>query len=402
MVLLTRTLVYLLFITAPFVFLNLMGLNFVLFDIVLILLLCVTLLSNKKIKVGDKTIYFLILAFFVVALWPIYRSEITGSFLTGYVQFLFIFIVLFPLLNTHLSTRIANNAIRYMLIVWSVFLALNLLLILNTDYYHGGRFIGLYSSPLNKALVTSLMLPLYLGFIGEEKYTSVKTLFVFGIVLSVFFITITGSRAVILSLFIGIVIYSFFKFRIKKFFAVMLLMGIIVIPMVFVSTYILQIERNVFQRITTQENISGRFHDYKLSSPEGMGDLFVGAGVNRGGEYIQEKGGVNRPHNIFLSVFVETGIFGLLLFIGIIVTIFWQGLFRSVLFKLKRKNIHFIQISILISGLIIVLAQQFSPVSFHRIYWLILALCFWVSSNKFMIGIKLNSDSNYARLNEQK
>ncbi len=340
-------------------------------------------LSNKSFRVGSKLIYVFFLLLILISSVPMLMGETSFPFFVGYFQVVFILMVLFPTISTYLNYENLSSAIRYSLIVWSLFLLYNLSLIYNFDYYQAGRFVGLYSSPLNKGLVISLMVPFLLYFVGHEKRKLTKSLFIIAILISVILLILTASRAAGLSLLIGVFIYLYFKYKFNKMIIIISTSSLIILSSyVYLSHNVFDgFERNMFQRISSEENINLRLDDYKLSVPNNFTNFFFGAGINRGGEFLQSQGGVYRPHNFFVSFFVETGIAGLIIVILIVFFIFWRGIRRNFIYKFKKRNISLIEISLYSSGIIVLFAQQFSPYSFHRIYWLILSICFWASHN---------------------
>ena len=209
--------------------------------------------------------------------------------------------------------------------------------------YSKETFEGLKSFYLNCALIVGLH-SLVLIFIKEPVFKK-KGIDYFFAVFGVFLLLFLGARGPLLAFFVFLILYFLFKlfrlvpipmFSIKKdifsFRSVMVVNGVVFLLITltsrFYSSFLLLLERTIYRTnlilgIGKQEadmgsSVNVRVEQVNLSIDyifENSSNFLFGSGI--GGFGIIESGTDSRayPHNVFLELWFELGIVGLLLFI---------------------------------------------------------------------------------------
>ena len=189
-------------------------------------------------------------------------------------------------------------------------------------------------------------------FISKKIFKSLisKFLLIFLIVFFFFIIFYQASRGVIVGFFFGIAMNKFFsKSKLRQLFFIFSVIAIAISFYFFIFTIANTFEKEIFHRSSEyrqietsfsrlfsiehyKQDLLGRLEFWAKAFRLGLESPFFGIGLHsiRTSATID---GISTPHNIFISVFTSSGIFGVSLFISLIV------LFFSIVFSLpETKN----------------------------------------------------------------
>lgn len=371
------------FAVAPYIFLRPHAVNFTLFDFLLIIISALLIFKGYNLTGNYKGFYILVFSFLFFSSASIYNTSNQTEAIVTTLQYFFIFLILFPTIGRILNFDLYKKFIFLMVVGWCVFAIFNLSLLSNSAYHAAGRFISLYNGPDEIGIMAALMTPLLIYALSITKGIkglkgmSFKVLILFGTSANIAMLLASGTRSALVALFVGILLLLLLRFGVSF----KLILSSVLIAVVGLGiTSTLNVERNALSRLSTSENITVRIHDYIISF-EAIADYFVlGAGLGTSGGIMPDYGGDFRPHNMFLNVFLETGVLGLISFIGILCLCLFFGLRLFLNVLLKNKKVNLLVAATLSSGVILLISQQFTTIAVYRGYWLFWALCLWMST----------------------
>jgi len=381
-------------ITAPFWFLKLFSFNLVLFDILIFILGLALIYQYSMIKLKSTIFYLASAVFIIAATLAIINSPLPLKAITGTLQYFFILFFLFPILFTLLNYNFYQRYIKALSRIWTLFLVLNLFFLFNSFMYHAQRFKSFYENPVDFGVIVAIMLPFMINGVYMEKKLKWKIMVSLGVLTSIFFLLISGSRGAVLAAFVGIVVFlvlvnriSFKSFKQSLVFAFLVSMILILLLPYF--------PRNVFSRAFLKENIEIRLQQYGLSYQLFPDVFFLGSGLHTSGELIRQQGGSCRPHNFFIAIFLETGIFGFIAFITILWLCLGWGVKLFSISLLKNIKINGLIAATFSSGLILFLATQVSTTPVHRGLWVFFVFNLWMAGQrKFYFKTKQYGQQN--------
>ena len=317
----------------------------------------IPLFSNSKIYV---TFYF-VACIFLSAL----NSEFIGNSLIGIIKFLPIVIYLQILItecskNPQFIFRIVKG-LRFTLVVSFAFLFLQLLLGVEFSLtlldnpnisYEGIRYPGIFQDPQKHAqYLSAFSFIVLISVPGGKNLSKINYLLFAGTVLALF---LTGGRAALLGLILGLCFIVLFSDVKVKFLGVigMFLVAAVVISF---SEYLIVFSRGE----SLQESYLIRNAIWQEAYKIFFKHPYLGIGIDNYAKYVEvhapdqfwlvndEKVFFDHPESGYLKFLTELGIFGFLgIFVFIIVAII-KGI-RVFLFKVKDFNIIFL-ISALLS-----------------------------------------------------
>ena len=361
----------------PYFFLTLGDVNVSLFDVLLLTLLPIVSFHRKKVKIVSGTFYALSTCVIVLSILPLLSYAESLEYVWGTLQMMYILLVMYPLITSVISEKRYRISLKAACIVWSFFLLFNVGVVNDLKYYEAaGRFTSLYNSPLSLGLTTAVIIPLLLSFTNSTKSLLLKLLFSLSVLLGIFYIYISGSRASALGLALGLVFYLLTTKRYGVLSATFCISTLVLTyGYSYVSPDISQV-RDLSNRLFVDTSL--REINRVLFSPNTDASLLLfGAGIGNGSLY-----NVTRPHNFFISMAEELGISGMLIFAWIMYLSLGKGiiltLFKGFRFD-KNRNL---KLATLSSGIVFFVALLVSAVPLHRGYWFILALCFWTINTK--------------------
>jgi O-antigen ligase len=363
------------FISAPLLFLKFFGFNLTLFDILIFILALILIYHNWIIKFKPTIFYLASSLFIIVSTLAIVNSPLRVKAITGTLQYFFILFFLFPVIYNFLNFDLYRKYIKISYRVWYFLISLNLFFLFEPSMYYAQRFRGFFGSG-----AIAIILPFIINGICMEKKKKWKILDLFGFLISIFFLLISGSRAPMIALFFGIFIFFILTSNISFNFLkkVIIIIFLIILISTIISPYF---PRSVFSRNFLEENVEGRIQQYIISYQLIPDVFFIGSGLHTSGE-LEELAEHHRPHNFFINIFIETGFLGFISIVVIIYLCLGWGLKLFFVSLLKKKKVNGIVAATLSSGLILFLATQVSTAPVHRGLWLFLALNLWMSRQK--------------------
>lgn len=237
------------------------------------------------------------------------------------------------------------------------------------------RVFGPFESPNYLAMFLVPVLFLSLPAYNSLKYNFSKAAFVVGLILPLFAIWYSGSRAGILAFIFSAVIFSIFKINKKFEISNFLLSALIILMLVALAYYFVVIQFN-----PSSDQV--RIEIYKYSIELIRSNWVFGIGLGGFREAISNiTSNVDsfrthalpyalHPHNIFLAFWLNTGSAGLLLFLVVVI------FFITNIFKNKKRDLIFASLMLTIS--VIIIHGMFDTTYFKNdlsaLFWLLLAI----------------------------
>lgn len=237
-------------------------------------------------------------------------------------------------------------------------------------------------------------------FIHKDKY---KIVFIIGFVLGLIITLATNSRGPLVALLLTILIYLYFFSAIKKsrllFLTAALMFLFIVLlsilPRNFVSRYTFGLSKELhvsdtevkfFSTSQEREVYLKQSIDYLHEHPE---RLLFGTGTSSFSYISKNIDDRLYPHNIFIEIMLELGIFGLVLFI--LPFVFLLIDFNRIKRKLtKEQHIHFV-LWISLTILFLINAQVSGDINDNRLLWFFMGgsmgFILYVTQNKMINNI---------------
>jgi len=295
-----------------------------------------------------KNLYFILTFFLILS-----KSDLLTKRLSDFIApfFLFFLIAFLALLNSPTFVTGLLKTISYALvlivipgIVWLVendnrknfgvkFIWLNFFFILLSLFLYltritqivfegsEGRFRGHLGNPNGFGLYV-LLLFLFVAFSYYQKWLSKREFIIF-LVISIFSIYLTGSRNSLFSIVLFFILLWAFKKSIS-------LSIVLIILGIFVYDYLITFSVQIFDifnleqtvRIDTLLTGGGRFFAYDFAWGQIQESYWFGNGfnyteflVNKYEEYLARNNSVGNLHNSFLTLWLDTGLVGVLLFL---------------------------------------------------------------------------------------
>lgn len=339
-----------------------------------ILLFVIVFLILKKKKQSDSLIvdsstffYFGFIFFCALSFTNAQAKDISHTVFSKYLTFFVFFILIKHLIAKDLikTIQIQKNVIYFGLLA----VVIALLAFINKTINGQGLFrqVDIMSGTFgNKNFLSSILficLPFYfIGISISKKYKWLSFLAIgFTILLLIFLRTRTVLFA--LSLFLFLVTCNHIGQKLSK--RVKIITSAIFIFFVCMTTFLLVFKRvelgsnlKYFNRLFASETLNSRIEFWKQSLLIIKDNFFNGVGIgnwvniypkyglnNFSNDEIQNgRLIINNTHNDFLQVFLETGFFGFICFIGIFAVIIYQGfwLLKNVQDAIEKRNISYL------------------------------------------------------------
>ena len=362
------------------------------------------LLKQKKNFFSNNLILYILLLFWIsLIINLLFSSNFSNSFLRvfGFVRF-----VIFVLAIKFCLEEFSQRILKKIYLIWSIiFLAVSLDLIFELTFgfntlgnysYMPGRLSSFLGEELkigNWYIAFGLIIASFMYYNFKEKY------FFYSILISTIFISLViGERANFIKYFlissIFFILYENKLFLRKVFFTTMtiiLLSGIIFTSNTYKERFWYMFLNQFTQgsSITTIINLSpygGHWHaaweiflDHKIFGV-GINNYRIVSGDNK---YYNEKVPFSKgrqnihPHQLYLEILSETGIFGLVTFFLFIIGSAYAGIRNY----LETKNL------LILSGLLFVLTSTLLPLPSGSFFTTYGATIFWINYS-FMISKK--------------
>ncbi len=252
-----------------------------------------------------------------------------------------------------------------------------------------GRAYSAFGNPNNFAEILVLLLPFYLSSFINAKGILKKLLYTALFIPPMVSLLLTLSRSGWIGFAVAVIVFVFF---VKKWLIPLLIvLAIVVIPFLPVPLY-----RRILT-ITNPEDtsIATRFMEYQTVLP--VLDNFWFTGLGLGNEtftsvvrnyYIHVKGGklLAHSHNLFLQIWLETGIIGILSFLAFLISMFKKSM--KALWSPGDRQLKYIisaAIAALSGVLVIGLAE-------HVWFYPRVMLFFWVITGILLCSVRLMRD----------
>ncbi len=191
-----------------------------------------------------------------------------------------------------------------------------------------GRVFSFFENPNAFGIVIVLLLPTAFALLIRTRSHWVRLLSVVTIVASLPALVMTYSRGAWLGFLVALVI--FFIIQWPKLLPLLIVLGLLCVPALpdavvhRIFTMGNTTDSSVNSRIPVYKAMLGLIRDYPLTGV-GLGSDAVREAVSRGGDYHSTTLFVH-GHNIYLQIWAETGIFGLIAFLGTMFTAARDGM----------------------------------------------------------------------------
>jgi O-antigen ligase len=285
--------------------------------------------NNKGTLLISFTIYTLVITFIFS---PLGFSAIIRS-----LGFIVVALVIFKLLNLLLD-RDRKKTIDLILSIFFLYIFLNIIVFFFPIYegiFNEGRFSGLMGNPNGLGLLGAFSYVL-IQWIGLNEMTtySKRSLLIFKVLLFLIII-LTGSRTALLAVFAFELILRVYKNKILLIVSLLSLtfIGIILNSVVF-EELIMSLGLIDYLRLDTLETASGRTEVWEVAYDEFLRQPWLGKGLLYDDYFIQDYSlkrfgennarNWNKVWNSYLSLALDVGIIGILLFGH-----FWYRLFKA-------------------------------------------------------------------------
>ncbi|MFW6305867.1 MAG: O-antigen ligase family protein [Bacillota bacterium] len=394
---------------SPYIFLRAFSFNLTFFDISLILFSLIYLFKQKPKKIIKnifididsklKIYYFLAIPFVLLSFFALINQIAIKESFFGTLQITFILLFMIPILYYVLDMELYKKCIDFLIYGWQIFIIINLFILSNEAFYHGGRFASFYGLPVDFSPLAAVFIILLIYKFRKEKNIYLKISTALFIVANMYLLNLSGSRGSFLAMLLGIVIYfiilnSFSLQFFKNILIIIIALSLVnFMPLIAnkVETFIddmndiedvnVRTQRNVFNRVVSV-NDNGRIRDYKAAFKLIPNVFFLGYGIDTSDIVVAKYGGRHRPHNLFLSIWLEVGFIGFILSLGIFWLMLGWGLKLIYERVIKKREVNELIAATYCSGLILFISNQVSTASVHRGYWIFWGFCLWISTKK--------------------
>jgi len=328
-----------------------------------------------KITNRDLLLYFFISVFLIASIASSLRSPDIKAAIFGTISYILIFVFLFYVINNEVNNNNFESLMKLLAVGWILFLVYNLAIITAPNYWHGKRFISFYGKSGPFGFNIAILFPLILYFCLSKKYRKLaRIFFFFGLLLSLFFLFISGSRGGYVALILSTLLFLFLAYKVSIKAVLVTLLLVLLVCGIY-DQYSKDFSRNVVNRFFSEENIDSRISQYKTVIEILPKLIVIGYGLNNGDVIMDKYGSRNRPHNLFLGLLLEVGVLGVFALIGILVLSVTKS-FGLLLFKRKKIRNLYIYSAVFSSCISFLVLAQFMTPSVHRAYWLLVALSY--------------------------
>lgn len=367
----------------------------------IVLLIGWRLYKGNKVEVNNKFLLILFILFFLSQSVSIVNAVNIGSFLATYKNtvfssVLFILSLIFVRKKYHIEKLIIifylaasiNIGLQTLVLLFpSITLSLiqqfihgNYIKIIELNLFRGRIFIESYDEILIPVIFYSIIN-------GRNKKIFLSMLFI----LIVIFIFLSGFRTKIFTTIAGAVGMSFIYVRYLKKYFILFFSITAVIYILYQMLFFMGKPTVIDRFLDFESNIgqitSGRIERWEKGIEIGLHSPFLGVGLGNYYDYLdrsmQRSASVLRyrkeefelaaldPHNIFVKVFAETGFFGLISLLGLLIYFL-----KSDFLALRMKE-NYLSKSLVISFWMLVLFSFFNPstsIVFQSMFWLLRAM----------------------------
>lgn len=196
-----------------------------------------------------------------------------------------------------------------------------------------------YFNAITLARINGVLLITSLVYFIHNKSKKIRLVCAFIFIPSVYWILVTSTRGVILATIISVLIFFMYNIKNRKNFT-LYIMSIVIIVIAFIFIDVSNFELvDRFRKLSDYQTMK-RYHHYFISFNVFSENPLFGIGAGRYG--IVTRSGSSYPHNLFLELMTEFGIFGLLA--GMLITI--SGFYHA--FKILKTKVFDYRINVLV------------------------------------------------------
>jgi O-antigen ligase len=322
--------------------------------------------KEPPVLVWSLTIYLAFVLFSYI--WSINGPSTISRFVTG-IQLLAMVWLIWQLCNTEnekILLLISFIAGQYVAILYMLFLFF-------TDQFTSYRVSLENFDPNNLATTLALGVPISVFLLNKSKYLAVQTLMLLYTPLAFYCVILTASRGGLIIILIGMIAFPLYFRLFDTRRRVLVSLGIIFIMMFIIlnrDSLISNLERNIERLSSTAEmmqegRLSGRERIWKAGFEVYKENPIIGVGAG-GFRHAVEQHLYRQwaPHNAYISILVDVGIIGFILFVLSFIVTFSPIMNYSIDIKILNTML----LAMLLIGMVNLGWE------FHRITWLILAI----------------------------
>jgi O-antigen ligase len=337
--------------------------------------------SKQSLSVNSYYIFLIIILAASATLSLINASDIVDGVVKT-AQLLFVFLIFIPVIVSMLNT---SEKIKRTLDVLIVIGSLSVIYAVLPDYLNinietktiHGRYYSFFNNPWIFSLYLTIILPYMVSFFLYEKN---KVYYAISILINVFGILLSGGRTSFLCLLILLIIYIFVyirkKIRSVKLLAslqvfILLLAFIVIISLNSILVFFVTLFQNSVPALSVKlstlledEVDLARTHLYEVGLDYLQKSPIIGSGL---GEFENISGTVSM-HSYFPSLWIETGLFGLLS----ILILHAYCLYLS--YKFKDRIQKSVWSAVVLSHVILLIFMLVNPLLLYRLFWIPLAV----------------------------
>lgn len=360
--------------------------------------------EGLSIRGADFALMIFLLSSFMAFVTSLYPRQSLNHIVLYLTCFLLVLIIVNSIktgrrLNTFVEIFLLGITITVLYGLWQwkvVGIAVNPSI---TDVRLNPGLVRVYSTMGNENIYGALLvlaLPLFLsvvfnsiGFVKKAIYLSLFALSIVGLVL-------TGSRSAWISFAVSMFVLLFFKKR--KLIPVFIILGVLCIPLLPPPIY-----RRVMSIFNSNDkSISTRGSIYKMATPM-LKDYWL-TGVGLGAETFQSIfkryqtfGATNyaHTHNLYLQIWLESGIIAILSFVWFIVRIIKKSL-NEIFGQFADSYIK----NILIAGLASIAGILVMGMAEHVWFFNRILLIFWMTIGIIMAGLSISLSKQRSLMGE--
>jgi len=284
-------------------------------------------------KMGIPFIPFFIIAFF----WT-FISEIPSTGILKTVSYLLMLVVI-PTYMNRIYDNYSDEALEYLIYFGGLILSVGLFLwALSSDFvFLAGRYRGLFGNPNGLGIFSFLFMVLLVVIVTHRPGLFTKRQkIIFGTLILISLI-LSGART---SLAATLIFFLFLYFyRISKPIGVLVLLFIIAsyqVILLFLSDVIVALNLETYARLESLQDMSGRAVSFQFAWDQIKENIWIGGGIGfseelfvQNSEMLSQMGHQGGSHNTFLSIWLDTGIIGLIFFCVAWLINFWKASLNS-------------------------------------------------------------------------
>lgn len=281
-----------------------------------------------------SSVFNVFIPFFVYSIFPLVFSNSIFVGLQKTISYALMFMVV-PNYLLYCYRRAGWSFFRNLILFMTVILLFGFVLQwMDPRYSHvNGRFRGLFGNPNGMAIYCYLlfMLSAVINAINPRLFNWREKALIFGVI--IYFIISSGSRASLASTLIFLIFHRFFSYSV--FLGLVGLVGLILAVEMVSSNFeaiIIALGLQEYFRLETLDEGSGRYFAWEFAWQHVQRYFVFGGGfandesiMRRYREYLESQGHQGGVHNTYLSMWLNVGIVGLLIYLRSLFLVFFKA-----------------------------------------------------------------------------